>query len=92
MEKTLEELKIGTFSDIATTTRDTPLITAINQFVSKRISALPVIDKDTGKVVDIYAKFDVIVSSYLLLFRHQISSVRNLFIVSYSKQGPQTCK
>lgn len=39
----------------------TPLITAINFFVSKRISALPILDDD-GRVIDIYAKFDVIVS------------------------------
>jgi CBS-domain-containing membrane protein len=37
------------------------LIEALNIFVEKRISALPVVDEN-GKVVDIYAKFDVIVS------------------------------
>ena len=42
-------------------TADTPLIEAINTFVEKRISALPIVDKE-GKVTDIYAKFDVIVS------------------------------
>ena len=40
--------------------RDTPLIKALTVFVDHRVSALPIIDKD-GKVVDIYAKFDVIV-------------------------------
>ena len=40
-------------------TGDVPLIKALNIFVERRISALPVVDKD-GKVVDIYAKFDVI--------------------------------
>ena len=40
--------------------RDTPLIKALTIFVDHRVSALPIIDKD-GKVVDIYAKFDVIV-------------------------------
>ena len=39
----------------------TPLITALNMFVEKRISALPVVD-DNGRVVDVYAKFDAIVS------------------------------
>ena len=42
-------------------TPSTPLITALNIFVEKRISALPVVDEN-GCVVDIYAKFDVIVS------------------------------
>ena len=62
MSESIEALGIGTYKDIATCTPSTPLITAINMFVDKRISALPVIDKQ-GKVVDIYAKFDVIVSS-----------------------------
>jgi len=35
---------------------------ALNMFVEHRISALPVVD-DEHKVVDIYAKFDVIVSN-----------------------------
>ena len=39
----------------------TPLITALNMFIERRVSALPVVDED-NKVVDIYAKFDVIVS------------------------------
>jgi 5'-AMP-activated protein kinase regulatory gamma subunit len=38
---------------------DTPLIDALRIFLEKRVSALPLVDAD-GKVVDIYAKFDVI--------------------------------
>ena len=37
------------------------MIEALNMFVNHRISAVPVVDAD-GKVVNIYAKFDVIVS------------------------------
>ena len=44
-------------------TPDTPLITALNIFVERRISALPILDKQS-RVVDIYAKFDVIVSGH----------------------------
>ncbi|XP_064647735.1 5'-AMP-activated protein kinase subunit gamma-2-like isoform X4 [Lineus longissimus] len=58
MKKTLKELNIGTYENIATTTPETPVITALHKFVERRVSALPVI-KD-GKVVDIYAKFDTI--------------------------------
>lgn len=43
--------------------KDLPLIKALNLFVEHRISALPVLDED-GYVVDIYAKFDVIVRRY----------------------------
>ena len=45
----------------------TPLIEAINLFVEKRISALPIVD-DKNRVVDIYAKFDVIVSGEYTMF------------------------
>ena len=46
-------------------TTKTPLIKALNMFVERRISALPVCDSD-GKVVNIYAKFDVIVSHLII--------------------------
>jgi len=42
-------------------TPETPLINAINLFVGRRISALPIVDAE-NRVIDIYAKFDVIVS------------------------------
>lgn len=59
MHQTIEELKLGTYENIATATPDTPLITAINLFVGRRISALPIVDAE-NRVIDIYAKFDVI--------------------------------
>lgn len=57
--KKLKELRIGTYDDIAVTATTTPLIVALQQFIERRVSALPVVD-ERGKVVDIYAKFDVI--------------------------------
>lgn len=91
MKQTLEELAVGTYTNIAYIHPDTPLITALSVFTRRRVSALPVVDHsgnhgqqhDTmsiqcgvclskmtrcvlcvpaGKVVDIYSKFDVIVS------------------------------
>ncbi|XP_051970133.1 5'-AMP-activated protein kinase subunit gamma-1-like isoform X4 [Xyrauchen texanus] len=59
MKQTLEELSIGTYSNIAFIHPDTPIITALSIFVKRRVSALPVVD-ESGKVVDIYSKFDVI--------------------------------
>uniref|UniRef100_A0A3Q0T4P4 5'-AMP-activated protein kinase subunit gamma-1 n=1 Tax=Amphilophus citrinellus TaxID=61819 RepID=A0A3Q0T4P4_AMPCI len=61
LSQTLEELNIGTFKNIAVVRADTPLYTALGIFVEQRVSALPVVD-DKGRVVDIYSKFDVIVS------------------------------
>ncbi|KAM7400596.1 hypothetical protein PAMA_005006 [Pampus argenteus] len=59
MKQTLGELGIGTYNDIAFIHPDTPIIKALNIFVERRVSALPVVD-ESGKVVDIYSKFDVI--------------------------------
>ena len=61
MEKTLRELKIGTFESIETATEDTSIILALKKFVERRVSALPMVDNE-GRLVDIFAKFDVIVS------------------------------
>jgi len=62
LSKQLKELMIGTYDNIAVTTTNTPLILVLHQFVERRVSALPVVDK-RSKVVDVYSKFDVIVSS-----------------------------
>nr|XP_058948348.1 5'-AMP-activated protein kinase subunit gamma-1-like isoform X2 [Pocillopora verrucosa] len=59
MNNTLKELGIGTYRDVAVISPETPLITAFHMFSEKRVSALPVVD-ESGVVVDIYARFDVI--------------------------------
>lgn len=61
MQKSLRELKIGTYNNIETADETTSIITALKKFVERRVSALPLVDSD-GRLVDIYAKFDVIVS------------------------------
>ncbi len=67
MQKTLRELKIGSYDNIETATEDTSIITALHKFVERRVSALPIIDAE-GRLKDIYAKFDVIVSSFFWEF------------------------
>ncbi|XP_063730091.1 5'-AMP-activated protein kinase subunit gamma-2-like [Eleginops maclovinus] len=59
MQRSLEDLGVGTYSNIAFIHPDTPLITALCVFTRRRVSALPVVDH-RGRVVDIYSKFDVI--------------------------------
>lgn len=59
LSDSISELQIGTYNDIEVATQDTTIITALDKFVNKRISALPIVDHD-GKLVDIYSKFDVI--------------------------------
>lgn len=62
LQKTLRELpQIGTFENIVTATLQTSLTEALNLLIEARISALPIVDKK-NKVIDVYAKFDVIVS------------------------------
>lgn len=66
LQKTLRELpQIGTFENIVTATLQTSLTEALNLLVEARISALPIVDKK-NKVIDVYAKFDVIVSVFNL--------------------------
>lgn len=59
LSQSLEELKIGTYENIETVSEDTSIILALKKFVERRVSALPMVDKH-GRLVDIFAKFDVI--------------------------------
>lgn len=61
MQKTLRDLRIGTYDNIEVATEETTIITALHKFVERRVSALPLVNEH-GHLVDIYAKFDVIVS------------------------------
>ncbi|KAK7602449.1 hypothetical protein V9T40_008038 [Parthenolecanium corni] len=59
MNKTISDLKIGTYENVETVVEDTTIILALKKFVERRVSALPVVD-EKGRLVDIFAKFDVI--------------------------------
>lgn len=61
MDATLESLQIGTRNNICTIEQTCPVHKALLHFIERRVSALPVVDSE-GKLIDIYAKFDVIVS------------------------------
>ncbi|NWR43269.1 AAKG1 kinase, partial [Regulus satrapa] len=50
MAQTLEELQIGTYSNIAVVGTSTPIYVALGIFVQHRVSALPVVD-DSGRDV-----------------------------------------
>ncbi|XP_066932425.1 5'-AMP-activated protein kinase subunit gamma-1-like [Clytia hemisphaerica] len=56
--KTIEEIGIGTYGDIATISPTAKLIEALNMFHERKVSALPVVGEDR-KCVDIYSRFDV---------------------------------
>lgn len=59
LQQSVMELKIGTYEEVEVAYEETPIIEALHKFVYKRVSALPIVDKE-GRLVDIYAKFDVI--------------------------------
>lgn len=67
LDKSLSEVGIGTYDCIETAFEDTTIISALDKFLDRRVSALPVVDSE-GKLVDIFAKFDVIVSIMLELY------------------------
>ncbi|KFV74761.1 5'-AMP-activated protein kinase subunit gamma-3, partial [Struthio camelus australis] len=59
LQKTVQELCVGTFRDVAVVHESAPIYTALEIFVDRRVSALPVIN-DAGQVVGLYSRFDVI--------------------------------
>ncbi|XP_051799108.1 5'-AMP-activated protein kinase subunit gamma-1 isoform X1 [Acanthochromis polyacanthus] len=59
LQKQIQELRIGTFRNIATVQQTALLYDALSIFVERRVSALPVVDEQ-GKVVALYSRFDVI--------------------------------
>lgn len=56
MKQTLRELGIGTYRDIAFIHPDTPIIKALNIFVERRVSALPVVDDSGRNLIAHYQK------------------------------------
>ncbi|KAJ8656554.1 hypothetical protein O0I10_007877 [Lichtheimia ornata] len=58
LRRTLADLKIGTYKNIATATMTTPVVDLINTFVDKKISAVPIVD-DQNVVLNVYETVDV---------------------------------
>ena len=79
--QSIYDLGIGTYEDIEVARYDTPIIEALNKFVKKRVSALPIVDEE-GKLLDIYAKFDVIVRTFWLLLHKYLDYT--LYLICYS--------
>lgn len=59
-QRILKDVKLGTYRNIAMMYEDQPLIKALEVFSQKRVSALPIIQRGTDKLVNVYSKFDVI--------------------------------
>jgi 5'-AMP-activated protein kinase, regulatory gamma subunit len=61
LQRSIEELGIGTFNNVVTILKDTPLIVALSMLAERQISAVPLVD-ETGVVDGIYSKSDAAVS------------------------------
>ncbi|CAL8072931.1 unnamed protein product [Orchesella dallaii] len=59
MNQKLGDVRIGTFDDVETAREDTSIIQALQKFLDRRVSALPIVDEQ-NRLLDIYARFDVI--------------------------------
>ncbi|VDQ05646.1 unnamed protein product [Trichobilharzia regenti] len=62
MVKKLRDLNPGTMKNVCIVQQNCPVHKALQHFIDRGVSALPLVDQD-GQVVDIYAKFDVINSA-----------------------------
>ncbi|GIY66360.1 hypothetical protein CEXT_683201 [Caerostris extrusa] len=87
--KTIQELQVGTFEDIAVINEDTKVIDALNLFVSRKVSALPVLD-DKGSVIDVFQKFDVFALAKNQTYHDLDIPVKSLD-KSYSRDTTGTC-
>ncbi|XP_075685238.1 5'-AMP-activated protein kinase subunit gamma-3 isoform X2 [Rhinoderma darwinii] len=66
LQRTIQELAIGTFRDVAIIHDTSTVYSALEIFVERRVSALPVVN-EYGRVVGLYSRFDVIVHRLVLV-------------------------
>ncbi|XP_053453972.1 5'-AMP-activated protein kinase subunit gamma-3 isoform X2 [Nycticebus coucang] len=72
--RTIQDLGIGTFRDLAVVLETAPILTALDIFVDRRVSALPVVN-ECGQVVGLYSRFDVIHLAAQKTYNHLDMSV-----------------
>ncbi|XP_006168714.1 5'-AMP-activated protein kinase subunit gamma-3 [Tupaia chinensis] len=72
--RTIQDLGIGTFRDLAVVLETAPVLTALDIFVDRRVSALPVVN-ESGEVVGLYSRFDVIHLAAQQTYNHLDMSV-----------------
>ncbi|XP_058389000.1 5'-AMP-activated protein kinase subunit gamma-3 isoform X3 [Diceros bicornis minor] len=74
LSRTIQDLGIGTFRDLAVVLETAPILTALDIFVDRRVSALPVVN-EAGRVVGLYSRFDVIHLAAQQTYNHLDMSV-----------------
>nr|CAB3265157.1 5'-AMP-activated protein kinase subunit gamma-3 [Phallusia mammillata] len=60
MSKSIDETGIGTYENVSTVTRDQPLHEVLQLIVDRKLTAAPVVDPNSGEVVDVFCKLDMI--------------------------------
>ncbi|XP_049624890.1 5'-AMP-activated protein kinase subunit gamma-3 [Suncus etruscus] len=74
LSRTIQDLGIGTFRNLAVVLETAPILTALDIFVDRRVSALPVVN-EAGQVVGLYSRFDVIHLAAQQTYNHLDMSV-----------------
>ncbi|KAK3113048.1 AMP-activated serine/threonine-protein kinase regulatory subunit [Teratosphaeriaceae sp. CCFEE 6253] len=59
LKKPLRDVNIGTFTDLATASMETPVMDVIHQLVKRNISCVPILDRE-GTVLNVFEAVDVI--------------------------------
>ncbi|GAB7358106.1 hypothetical protein MBLNU230_g0266t1 [Neophaeotheca triangularis] len=60
LRKPLRDLNVGSYKDLSTATMDTPVMHVIHMLVKRDISSVPILDKVTGQVLNVFEAVDVI--------------------------------
>ncbi|CAJ0608862.1 unnamed protein product [Cylicocyclus nassatus] len=58
--RTAKDLNVGTWVGIRVVFPDTPLTDCLDILLNKGVSGVPVVERDTFKVVDMYSRFDAV--------------------------------
>ncbi|XP_044523493.1 5'-AMP-activated protein kinase subunit gamma-3 [Gracilinanus agilis] len=74
LSRSIQDLGIGTFRDLAVVLDTAPILSALDIFVDRRVSALPVVN-ESGQVVGLYSRFDVIHLAAQKTYNHLDMSV-----------------
>ncbi|XP_043849288.1 LOW QUALITY PROTEIN: 5'-AMP-activated protein kinase subunit gamma-3, partial [Dromiciops gliroides] len=74
LSRSIQDLGIGTFRDLAVVLDTAPILSALDIFVDRRVSALPVVN-EPGQVVGLYSRFDVIHLAAQKTYNHLDMSV-----------------
>ncbi|GFT93086.1 5'-AMP-activated protein kinase subunit gamma-2 [Trichonephila clavipes] len=89
-KKTIRELRIGTYENIAVVHSNTKVIEALDLFVKRKVSALPVLDKNSI-LIDIFEKFDVFALAKEQTYHNLDMPINDAILNAYSREMAWIC-